>query len=296
MRATTARVLMCTMVVGAFAAPALAQDAPALVQEDLRPAIDANQTPLSAEETATLGNALLFDPATLTASAPAKPLRLPSLLSPPSLDVNHTDKPDGSTTIVVKKPLATDWDTNVGADLGLGAQQPTDGYRPGQPLPGSRDAGGSGAAWASVGVPNFASVDARVDPSKDQSKLGTTFKQSIPVGSQFAVTLQNTYSVTETLGAQTPGPSDLPLMALPAPGAPPTLQIWGSEKLAKFDVLSTGTTLAAGLNSTSIDPVTHNKLSADQKLYGPLHVTTAVSDLGQPVPNKSITAGFKLNW
>ena len=61
-------------------------------------------------------------------------------------------------------------------------------------------------------------------------------------------------------------------------------------------MLSTGTTLAAGLTSTSTDPVTHNKLSAEQKLYGPLHVTTAVSDLGQPVPNKSITAGFKLNW
>jgi hypothetical protein len=37
-------------------------------------------------------------------------------------------------------------------------------------------------------------------------------------------------------------------------------------------------------------------LSAEQKLYGPLHVTTAVTDLGQTTSNKSITAGFKLNW
>jgi hypothetical protein len=40
----------------------------------------------------------------------------------------------------------------------------------------------------------------------------------------------------------------------------------------------------------------HDTLSADQKLFGPLHVTTAVSDIGQPVTNKSVTAGFKLNW
>jgi hypothetical protein len=73
-------------------------------------------------------------------------------------------------------------------------------------------------------------------------------------------------------------------------------QAWGNEKIAKFDILPTGTTLAAGLASTSTDPVTHNTLSADQKLYGPLHVTTAVTDVGQTTSSKSITAGFKLNW
>ena len=86
-------------------------------------------------------------------------------------------------------------------------------------------------------------------------------------------------------------------MSIPtAPAGQPTPQVWGNEKLAKFDVLPTGTTLAAGLASTSLDPVTHNKFSAEQKLYGGLHVTTAVTDVGQPVSNKSISAGFKLNW
>ena len=64
----------------------------------------------------------------------------------------------------------------------------------------------------------------------------------------------------------------------------------------KFDILSTGTTLGAGITTASNDPVTHNTLSADQKLYGPLHVTTAVTDLGQPTASKSISARFKLNW
>ncbi len=286
MRATVLRTALWVML-AAFTPPAFAQAIDNLGE--------ATMPPLTKEESAALGSALMFDPTTLTSAAPAKPLRLPNGLAPQSLDVSHTDKPDGSTTVVVKEPLATGWDTNVGADLGLTTQQPTDGYRPGLPIPGSRAAGGSGAAWASVGVPNFASVDARVDPSNDRGKVGTTLKQSIPIGSSLSLTLQDSYSVTETVGTPVPGPADLPLMTLPAPGTP-SPQVWGNEKLAKFDVLSTGTTLAAGVNTATGDPVTHNKLSADQKLYGPLHVTTAVTDLGQPVPNKSITAGFKLNW
>ncbi len=285
MRVTVLRTALW-MLLAAFATPAFAQ-----ASDNLG---DAPMPPLTTEESAALGSALMFDPTTLT-STPTKPLRLPSGLAPQSLDVSHADKSDGSTTVVVKKPLATSWETNFGADLGLGAQQPTDGYRPGLPIPGSRTAGSSGAAWASVGVPNFASVDARVDPSNDQGKVGTTLKQSIPIGSSLSLTLQDTYSVTETLGTPVPGPADLPLMTLPAAGTP-SPQVWGNEKLTKFDVLSTGTTLAAGVNTATGDPVSHNKLSADQTLYGPLHVTTAVTDLGQPVPNKSITAGFKLNW
>jgi hypothetical protein len=61
--------------------------------------------------------------------------------------------------------------------------------------PAGRD---SGAAWASVGVADLATVDARVDPGSDQGKLGTTFKRSIPVGGKFSVTLQDSYSMTET--------------------------------------------------------------------------------------------------
>jgi hypothetical protein len=290
--------LLSVLLIGA--APARAQDVPAM--PELRPSIDANdpaaQPPLSAEDAEALGQALLFDPSQLTAGSPAKPLRLPRLPSSTGFDISHTDKPDGSATMVLKQPLAPDtgWDAKVGADLGL-AGRSDDGYRIGRPLPVTRDPGDTGAAWASVGVPSVGSVDARVDPSNDRSKVGATLKQSIPLGSRFAVTLQDTYSVTDTYGTQPTAPGDLPLMTVPtAPGPANTPQVWGDEKLAKFDVLSTGTSFSAGVNSTNVDPVTHNKLSAEQKLFGPLHVTTSVSDVGQPVTNKSITAGFKLNW
>src|SRR4030095_12638072 len=167
------------------------------------------EAPLTPEESAMLGNALVFDPEAL-ATPPKKPLRLPGV-SDKDLDITGTEKPDGSSTIVVKQPLQTDWSNSVGANRGpTGGRSAFD-----HPLLTTRDSSPSGAAWASMGVSNFGSVDARVDPFNEQGKVGTTLKQSIPFGGRFAVTLQNTNSVTETLGQPTAGPTDMPLMALP---------------------------------------------------------------------------------
>ncbi|HEY6699812.1 MAG TPA: hypothetical protein VI137_03190 [Pseudolabrys sp.] len=121
--------------------------------------------------------------------------------------MSRTEKLDGSSTIVVKQPLQTDWNNSVGADLGsTRSRTPFD-----RPLPTTRDDFPSGSAWASVGVSNIGSVDARIDASNEQGKFGTTLKQSIPFGGRFAITLQDTYSVTDTRGQQTAGPSDIPL-------------------------------------------------------------------------------------
>ena len=73
-------------------------------------------------------------------------------------------------------------------------------------------------------------------------------------------------------------------------------RVFGNENTAKLDILPTGTTLAAALSSSSTDPVTHNTLSAEQKLFGPLNVTTAVTDVGQSSESKSISARVKLTW
>jgi hypothetical protein len=288
-----------------FAAPAVAQDAGVVADPAAAPPAAADndaenapaEIPLTPEEAGALGNALLFDPANLASGKPAKPLRLPGLNDPTKLDVSRNDKPGSASTMAINRPLASDWDAKVGADLNL-ATAPSTGYLPSKPLAVTAANQDSGAAWASVGMANLATVDARVDPGNDQGKLGTTFKHSIPVGSKFSVTLQDSYSVTETFGAPTPAPSDVPLMAVPATTAPapPTPQIWGSQKALKFDVLATGTTFGAGVATASNDPVTHNTFSADQKLYGPLHVTTAVTDFGQTTASKSISAGLKLNW
>jgi hypothetical protein len=261
--------------------PAFAQDPSQTDGSALAP-----ETPLTPEESAILGNALVFDPAAL-ATPPQRPLRIPG--SRTGYDVTRTEKPDGSSTVVVKQPLATEWSNSVGADVGPSNSEFE------RPLPTARYNSPSGAAWASLGVANIGSVDARVDPSNERGKLGTTFKQSIPFGGRFAVTFQDTYSVTETLGQSSAAPGDIPLMSLPSgtAGAP---QIFGNERAVKFNILPTGTTLGAGVASASNDPVTHNTFSAEQKLYGPLQVTTAVTDFGQTTSSKSITAGFKFHW
>ena len=198
--------------------------------------------------------------------------------------------------MVVKKPLAADeWNATVGADVNLAATPP-DTYRVDQPMPTAADSTGSGAAWASIGVPNLASLDTRVAAGSDQGKIGTTLKRSIPLGSRFSVTVQDTYSVTDTFNSSADGASNQPLLET-APAANPTPQyVYGNEKLAKLDYLPTGTTLSAAVSSSSIDPVTHKTFSADQKIYGPLHVTTALTDIGEPTASKSISARFKLNW
>lgn len=287
MRAIALCALWMNGVLALAAMPAFAQEPAETSNAPLAP-----EAPLTPEESALLGNALIFDPAAL-ATPPKKPLRVPGS-SDKSYDVKRIEKPDGSTIVVVKQPLQTEWDNTVGADLAptnTGASAAYD-----HPLPTTRDGFGAGAAWASVGVPNVGSVDARVDPSNEQGKVGGTLKHSIPFGGQFAVTLQDTYSVTETIGQPSTGPADLPLMALPQAPAPLTPQVFGNEKAVKFNILPTGTTLGAGVTTASNDPVTHNTFSAEQKLYGPLQVTTAVTDFGQTTSNKRITAGFKLHW
>lgn len=276
----------------ACAVPALAQDGSqsdlGIAAAELRPTLDGNdtqvpdaETALSPEDSAIIDKALALDPNSLV-NAPLKPLKLPALATGKSLDLARTDRPDGSGTVIVRKPLSGEWDANVGADLGLAASKPG-GYGPDNPLGEIRNDRSSGAAWATLGVPNFASVDARIDPNSDQGRVGTTFKHTRPVGDTFAVTLQSRTSLTETLSQPQAAEATAP-------------RVWGNENAAKFSILPTGTIFAAGIHTTSTDPVMHNSLSAEQKIYGPLGVTTAVTDLGRASESKSVSARLKLNW
>lgn len=287
MRASAHRALLMVGVLTLAAPVAFAQEPAETSSAPLVP-----EAPLTAEESALLSNALMFDPAAL-ATPPKKPLRIPGS-SDKGYEVKRTEKLDGSSTVVVKQPLQTEWDNSVGGDLGPANSGASAAYD--HPLPTTRDSSGASSAWASLGVPHVGSVDARVDPSNEQGKVGGTLKQSIPFGGRFAVTLQDTYSVTETAAQPSSGPNDLPMLTLPPAANPMSPQVYGNEKVVKFNVLPTGTTLGAGVTTASNDPVSHNTLSAEQKLYGPLQVTTAVTDFGQSTSNKSITAGFKLHW
>jgi hypothetical protein len=293
--------LLCALA----AAPALAQAAPPDDSTDAAQSPDMSDQALPDQalpdqvlpDDLALGDALTFDPSKLVVAGPAKPLRLPGLANGKSFEVTRADRPDGSSTVTLKDSLSSDWDAKVGADIGLAATPPTTFWSE-QPLPTTLGDRGSGAAWASVGLPNLASIDARLDPSNEQSRLGTTLKHAMPLGSSLSVTLQDRLSLTQALGTPAvTAPTALVMAAPPPPPAvAPPAQIWSDQKLVKFDILPTGTSVSAGVASSSIDPVTHNTLSADQKLLGPLHVTTAVTDVGQPTVSKSVSAGLKLTW
>jgi len=280
--------------------------APIAQAQDVRitapaPAPDESQAPLTPQESDVLGRALLFDPAALTGDKPARALQ-EHALSEPGLDVKGAGKPDGSSSVAVKQPLAIGTpgiDGSVGADVSLAAPPPNVA-QPGKPLPGTVTSDkGDAAAWASVGLPNLASVDARVDPTADQGKIGGKLSHAVPVGKDLSVTLEDSYTMTETFSAAAaPAPATTSSLAAPtAPATPPgAAQVFDNSKSVKFNVAPTGTTFGAGWTTASNDPVTHHTLSADQKLFGPLHVTTSVTDVGQPTENKTITAGFKFNW
>lgn len=282
--------LACLSVTAALLLSAVA---PALAQEQA-PAPDtvtATDAAIDVDD-AELGAALQYN-LTPSPDAPVKALKYPSPAAPKSYDLSDKTAADGSTTYSIKKTLPTDWSTSIGADLGTGATaEPY--YQPDRPIAPARN--NTGAAWASLGVSSVASIDARVDPTVDQGRLATTLHHSLAVGRHLSVTLQNSTGVTQTLGTQATAPAGLPVMALAQPTNTGATRAWDDQPSVKFDILPTGTTLSAGLARTSTDPVLHNSLSADQKLYGPLHVSTALNDVGETTENKSITAKFKLNW
>ena len=257
-------------------------------------AADVNDAPLSAEAEAALREALVFDPVRWMMLRPATP-RGAQKAGTQELDWNRTDKPDGSAAVTVKKPLPIEWDAKIGADIGVAPVSGTD-YQPDKSLsPGK--AQNSGSTWASVTVPGIASIDARVEPAKDQSKLGTTFSRSVPFGRDYSITLQNSYALTETIGNPAAAPGTAGTTTPGQSGIPGPSQVWSNDRLVKFNLLSTGTSFGAGtMSSTTPGYYARNKIMAEQKLFDSLNITTAVTDVGAPTVSKSITAGFKWKW
>lgn len=256
--------------------------APETDPPDLRATLPAEPEPRDAAET--------IDPAileTLDVDAPslARPSgawQLPPPVDPNTSEWKRAERPNGRDQITVKKPLPLAWDAKIGADLSPATSTVYD--RSERPLPMLNDRG-TGTAWLNVAVPNIAAVELRANSDQDRNKLGAAFIRSLPLGEKYAVTFENRYAVVEPLSTT----------FVPAGLAPPA-KAWNTDRLVKFGILNSGTTLAVGTTSSTADNVTHSKLSAEQNIYGPLNVTTALTDVGAPTAAKSISAGFKLNW
>ena len=231
---------------------------------------------------------LNVDASTL-ATAPASMLRLPPQAGS-EMSWSSKDRPNGSAAVTVKQPLSPFWDARLGADMTVTRQPPTtmsellsEKLANGGNAPQS-----SGTAWAAVTAPGVGSIwdktaiEARLDPSQDQSKLGTSISKSLPLNGQYSLTLQDGYNVIQ------PGIAPLPGIA-----ARPVYQ---TEQSAKLSIADTGTSLIAGQTLSSADDKWLRKVGAEQKLFDGVSISASVSETPLGTTSKSLTAGFKRSW
>jgi hypothetical protein len=272
--------------ISAAAAEAYASAPP----QDLPDGTDENVPEPTPIDDATLAKVLNAD----FAPSKPKPWARPSSNAAPDFKWDKTSNSDGSAKYSVNKPLGLPWDAKIGADISV-APPPAASYEPRQ-LPSSTSNSGSGSAWANVAVPALATVELRAEPANDYDKVGTKLERSVPLGKSLSVTLQGSLGFTELRAPSTTTPASA---APPIPNVLPSqaaARLFDTDKSLQLNILSSSTTLLAGSSTVTGDPVTHNRLSAAQKIYGPLNVTGSVYDVGQQTSSKSITAGLSFSW
>jgi hypothetical protein len=211
---------------------------------------------------------------------------------------NRTDRPDGSSAVSIGRRLPTEWETKVGADFNLAAPPGTASV---DNMTRASSERSTGAIWGNlttaavrpIGL-DKASLEARIDGGSDEGKLGATLSRSVPINPNLSVTLQNVYSVKQSLGSTTAAlpPAGTALTTTATTPATP----WSMDETVRLSVDPFGTTISAGAGSSVGDSQWHNRVSLEQTLVGSLKVTTAVEDAGTAQPNNSISAGFKRTW
>jgi hypothetical protein len=230
-----------------------------------------------------------------SAAAKAAPRAQPAApLASNDMAWSGQNKDDGSEAVTVKQPLSSFWDTRVGADLNVAPRAGTlttnDLLREKYSV-GGAPAQSNGTAWAAMTAPGVGAlwdntaIEARVDPSQDQSKLGTSLSKAVPLGgNQYSLTLQNGYNVVQQGGAPAIGYNGRPVRS------------YETEQLAKLNIADTGTSLVAGQTMSTTDDKWLRKVGAEQKLFGGVNITGTISETLTGPSNKSLTAGFKHSW
>jgi hypothetical protein len=232
------------------------------------------------------------DASTLMKGAPASKPHSPQAGPAAGLSWSGNDKPNGSAAVSVKQPLSPLWDARIGADMTVArdpaqteSQLLAEKLANGGNLPQS-----SGTAWAAVTAPGLSSiwdktaVEARLDPTQEQSKLGTSLSKSIPFSEQYSLTLQNGYNVTEQ-------------GALPLPGIPGRpARNYDTEQSARLSIAETGTSFMAGQTLSTADDKWLRRIGAEQKLFGDVTINGSIGETPQGATSKSVTAGFKRSW
>jgi hypothetical protein len=277
----------------AAAAQAGAQAVPAEENAEADAAVDINDVDMTDVDINNLDwSQLNVDASTLI--NPASKARPPAQ-SATGTDMSWSsqDKPNGSAALSVKQPLSPFWDARVGADMTVVHQPQTltsaDLVRQ-QFSSDSQPSQSSGSAWAAITAPGVASIwdrtaiEARVDPSQEQSKLGTSLSKSLPLSEQYSLTLQNGYNVIQQGTASVPGI-----------GGHATRN-YEVDRSVKLSIADTGTSLIAGQSLSSTDDKWLRKIGAEQKLFGGVTINGSIGETALGTANRSLTAGFKRSW
>ena len=283
---TIALALACGLAVAA-ADVALAEDGAA------PEAIDATETamPEFTEPADIDWSVLNTDPTSVYESPAAIDRKVRAAMDDP-WSWSRNDKPNGSSAVAIKQPITPFWDTRVGADLNIATQTPTTSSEVlAQKIAHDNQISqSSGSAWAAMTAPGLGSIwdktaiEARTDPTQEQSKLATSLTKSLPFGGdRYSLTLQNGYNVTQ----QT---------LVPVFGLGASSRIYEVDQSAKLGIVETGTSFIASQTHSTADDKWLRRIGAEQKLFGGITVTGAISETPDGGANRSLTAGFKTRW
>jgi len=233
---------------------------------------------------------LNLDASTL-ATKPVSKARSPQAGAGAEMSWSSKDKPDGSAALSVKQSLSPFWDARVGADMTVVRQPLTASELLSEKLANGGNAPqSSGTAWAAITAPGVGpiwdktTIEARLDPAQESSKLGTSLSKSLPLSEQYSLTLQNGYNVIQQGIVPVPGIAGRPA------------RNYETEQSAKLSIADTGTSLIAGQTLSSTDDKRLRKLGAEQKLFDGVSITGSIGETPQGIANKSLTAGFKRSW
>jgi hypothetical protein len=202
-----------------------------------------------------------------------------------------SDNRPGGSALSVKQQVAPFWDTRVGADMTV-TREPTTMSE----LLAEKTANGGnvpqsgGSAWAAVTAPGAGSVwdktavEARVDPSSEQSKLGTSLSKQVPISGASSLTLQNGYSMSQQGMVPVPGLTTAPQRS------------YETDQSAKISIGDTGTSVTAGQTLSSTDDKWLRKFGAEQKVLDGVTISGSIGETAQGTTSKSIGAGYKKSW
>lgn len=276
-------------------------DAPATEATETEAAADPNDADIRDLE---LDWSQLNVGASTLARSPASKARLaPQPGSGTEMSWSSKDKPNGSA-VSVKQPLSPLWDARIGADMTVTRQPSTMSELLSEKVAnGGSEPQSSATAWAAITAPGVGSIwdktaiEARVDPSQEQSKLGTSVSKSLSFSEQYSLTLQNGYNVIQQGHGSLPCADCVNLSAVPVPGlAGRTTRNYETEQSAKLSIADTGTSFSAGQTLSSIDDRWLRRIGAEQKLFGGVSISGSISETPLGTSSKSLTAGFKQSW